>query len=330
MYIAAKKIKGKIEYVLRESVCLNEQMIFRDIFNLGQDPSDYINYIGQNAFYFDEIVEDNIRKNSSKTFDSDELEDLLWPWIKPDVKEAIYTFRDRSFSKRPEKLTETEKVQIDSKIHYFDKRRTHYLKFGNMDQGLVENMSPVLFRHLLYQSRDEIEQSFFSQEARLKPHERKTYVYTVFDLQSHFASFMAKKMPHVLDQEKVDEYFLKKICQINEELFNKTDSLDDYMIRFVIMFFDNPYADSELLDEFAKEFINRHRNFRPSFGSQVSTEKACRIFNISRSQLKHMSRKKLTKLYRKLAMDYHPDIGGSHEKFIELGNAYKSLLEQIA
>ena len=42
-----------------------------------------------------------------------------------------------------------------------------------------------------------------------------------------------------------------------------------------------------------------------------------------------MTKENLTKLYRRLARQVHPDTGGSDEKFIELNNAYQSLLEKI-
>jgi len=41
-----------------------------------------------------------------------------------------------------------------------------------------------------------------------------------------------------------------------------------------------------------------------------------------------MTKKKLAKLYRKLARQVHPDTGGSHEKFIELNAAYQNLLSR--
>ena len=38
-----------------------------------------------------------------------------------------------------------------------------------------------------------------------------------------------------------------------------------------------------------------------------------------------MSREQLTRLYRKKAMDLHPDRGGDHDLFIELTEVYESL-----
>jgi len=42
-----------------------------------------------------------------------------------------------------------------------------------------------------------------------------------------------------------------------------------------------------------------------------------------------MTKENLSKLYRRLARQVHPDIGGSNEQFVELNNAYQSLLEKI-
>ena len=192
----------------------------------------------------------------------------------------------------------------------------------------MENMPAVLFKNLVHQSRDEIEQYFRKQEFLLKTHDLKSYVYTVFDLQSFFSGFMAKTMPHALDQEKVDTYFSKEICRLNSELFEKETHLDENMIRYSIMFFDHAYADTTLLDDFAKNFMFRHRFFKPRPQKSITTDRACKMFNITRKDLKTMTKKKLAKLYRKLARQVHPDTGGSHEKFIELNAAYQNLLSR--
>ncbi|MBF0258289.1 MAG: J domain-containing protein [Desulfamplus sp.] len=140
---------------------------------------------------------------------------------------------------------------------------------------------------------------------------------------------LSKKMPHALDQDKVDRFFLEEICLLNKTLFNKDALLDDYLIRYVIMFFDYSYADSKLLDELAQDFMNRHRVFTPRPQKTVTTSNACKIFNITRAHLDTLTKKSLTKLYRDIARQVHPDTGGSHEKFVELNNAYETLLEKV-
>jgi hypothetical protein len=199
-----------------------------------------------------------------------------------------------------------------------------------MDQGPIENMPVVLFRGFPTQSRDEIEQSFLKQEFSLKSHELKSYVYTIFNLQNFFSGFMAKTMPHALDQERVDHHFLEEICRINGNLFHKKDFLDDYMIRYLIMFFDHAYANTTLLDDLAHAFMSRRRNFTaPTPQAALSTRQACKAFHLTRKEVAALTKKGLTRQYRKLARQVHPDTGGSHEKFVELNLAYESLLKKI-
>jgi len=327
MYIALEKSKGQSRYILRESCSIDDHLISRDLFDLGSDPSLFIQYPGGNAFYFDEKIEDALSQ-FSVVYEFDELEDLFWPWIKPDIRRAVETFKSRSY-KSLHRLTRREKDEIAARVHNFDKRRALYLKSGSMDQGPVEKIPVVLFRKLIHQSRDEIEQQFLKQEFSLKAHELKSYVYTIFDLQSFFTSFMAKKMPHALDQEKVDVFFLKQICRLNESLFNKKNHLDAHMVRYCIMFFDHHYSHTTLLDDFAHAFMNRHRFFTPRPQKSITTNRACTIFDLTKKELKTMTRQDLTKIYRRLARKVHPDTGGSHERFVELNNAYQSLLSFI-
>ncbi len=328
MYMAYTKKNGRPHYVLRESCILNHELGFKDIFNIGPDPSVFIKYIGCNAFYFDEDMEDAV-SNCAPNYNSDALEDIFWPWVRPDVKRAVDTFRNRS-NNHSRKLTDLEKEKITTQVHGFDKRRAHFLKFGNMDQGPIENMPPVLFKSLVQKSRDEIEQNFMHQEYALKSRDLKTYVYTIFNLQRFFKSFMAKRMPHALDQEKVDAFFIETLCEINTALFNNGQALDEYMIRYAIMFFDHQYADSTLLDDFSNAFMNRHRSFKaPPPKETISQKKALKIFNITQAKFKTLTKKNLTKQYRGLAQKFHPDTGGSHEKFVELNSAHETLIEKI-
>jgi hypothetical protein len=326
--MAYLKNNGRSHYLLRESCIIADALTFRDVFDLGTDPSEFIHYPGGNAFYLDEQMEAAVAERVVD-YDTDELEDLFWPWIRPDIKRAVETFRNRSFKSTSPKLTAREKQDLAARIHTFDKRRTLYLKFGNMDQGPLENMPATLFKDHDLRSRDEIEHAFVKQEFALKAHELKSYVYTVFDLHRFFSGFMAKKMPHALDQEKVDDFFLKEICRLNKELFNKETQLDDHMIRYMIMFFDHQYANTTLLDDFARDFMARHRFFTPRPEKSITIRNACTIFNITKKELATMTRQHLTKLYRGFARQVHPDTGGSHEKFVELNNAYEVLLETV-
>jgi hypothetical protein len=326
MYIAFEKLKGIAHYTLRTSLTIKGELTFKEIFDLGNDPSAFIHYAGPNAFYFDEQLEEAVVDTE---YSGDELEDLLWPWIKKEVRDAVEGFKNRSYKKTFHKLTDQQKQKINTTIHSFDKRRAHFLKFGTMDQGSVENMPPALFKIFLDCSRDEIEQWFMQQEFTLNGHDLKSYVYTVFDLQHFFQSFLAKKMPHALDPVKVDTFFIKELCRLNKELFNLSTALHTYMIRYAIMFFDYGYADTTLLDDFAKAFMNGQRVFKSKPKNPISVQKALELFSLSPQKFKTTTKQKLTRIYRKLARRVHPDTGGSDEKFVELNDAFNQLKEKI-
>jgi hypothetical protein len=324
MYIALTKKNGKASYELRCTCEVDDQLTHTVLFNLGDDPSKFIVYPGGNAYYFDESI-DEVLSESNIDYDSDQLDLLFWPWLDPEIKYAVQSFRDRGDSKTG---TNRDHFTARTIIQAFDKRRTHFLKFGTMEQGPVENMPTALFKGLDIQSRDEIEQTFMSQERVLKAHELKSYVYTAFDLQSFFSSYMAAKMPHVLDQKKVETLFLKELCRLNALLFDKTDELDQYMRRYMIMFFDYQYADTTLLDDLAKDFMDRHRFHKPQKPANIPLRNALKVFRLTKKAFKVMSEKALNQYYRKLARTCHPDSGGSHDAFVELNNAYESLLSR--
>ncbi len=335
MYLARRRVKGEIHYILRMTCVEEGRLTFCDLLELGRNPSKYIVYPGGNSFCLDEMIE-NVLAKKGVTPDPDLLEDAFWPFVKPSVKVAADYFRQRSKKgKKKGRLSARDKEKIMKSVHPFDKRRAHYLKFGNMEQGPLERMPPVIFRNLVDRSRDEIEQSFMQQEEVLNGDELKTYVYTIFNLQQFFNSIMSVKMPQAMDQDKVDKHFLEEICRINKALFNKfsdysKNSVHEHLIRYVIMFFDNMYAGSTLLDEYAKDFIYRHRffqSFQPE--KRVGLKEAARVFGVEKQKLKNMDRKALTRLYRRLAHEYHPDKGGDEEKFIELNRVYEGLMNRL-
>lgn len=331
MYMALVKNRGKTTYILRDSVSSGKERRHHDLFDLGPFPGAWINYPGGNAWYVDENLEERVSRACQK-FDPDTLEELFWPFVRPDIRQAVAFFRNRPGSPGSSgnpRLTAAEKQEISRLTHAFDKRRTHFLKFGNMDQGPLPNMPAVLFKNLQKKSRDEIEQGFMVQEKTLEPRDLKSYVYTIFDLQSFFQGFLAKQMPHALDQYKVETFFLKEICRINRHLFGLSSHLHAYMVRYLIMFFDNNYAHTLLLDEMERAFRFRHRSFNPPSPKSFSARRARSIFKITREEFKTLNKRGLRKIYRKLAREYHPDRGGSHDQFVEINNAYQILVEKL-
>lgn len=333
MYIAKRLHRGRPRYTLRQT-CRdqNGKLTFQDLADLGNNPSLFIEYPGGNAFYIAESLVDYL-EDSGVEVDPDLLESLFWPFLTPRVRRTVETFHSRS--RKTAKRTRKEEEDLQRSIPSFDKRRLHYLRFGTMDQGPVEAMPTAIMKDLAGKCRDEIEQYFLRQEANLEPTELKSYVFAAFDLHRFFMGILAKKMPQALDQERVDRYFLEEICNLNEKLFpapsaSGVSSLHPYLVRYLICFFDHEYLHTTLLDEYAKDFMARHRFFKPAPPKPlVSLDKAAAVFGLNRDEVAGLTRKSLTQRYRQLAHTHHPDKGGSPERFVELNEAFQRLMRKL-
>ena len=178
MYIAHTIINGKKQYVIRESVLKDGVYRFRELMNLGPDPGIFVKYPHNNAFYIDGSVEDHLTGKGMEV-SQDDLEDIFWPYVRPDVKYRFRYFRSKGRSRKAEQTALHE-------FHSFDIRRLHFLKFGQMDQSRLYTTSSKMFQVLKRKSRDELEQYFMLNEKILKPKELKSYVYVIFNLQKHF------------------------------------------------------------------------------------------------------------------------------------------------
>ncbi len=335
MYLAKHRTQGRYRYFIRESFADENGLKSRDLFDLGTDPSRYIVYPGGNAFYIDSVIEERLADQGVR-FDGDELENIFWPFLDPAIKRVVEPLRQRYYGRqKAAKLDPAQEAHIHAQTHIFDKRRVHYLRCGALDQGHIGRMPAKLLRRLTGKSRDELEQYFIVQEQILKPTEIKKYVFVIFDLQRFFRELIAKKFPEGLDQHKVDDHFLKEVCRLNQsETFwgepETPQELHEYLIRYVIMFFDSDYGPSAFLDEYVRDFMNRHRAYRPPpHKGAVSVEEAGTIFEVKPETLNKLSVRELTRLYRRQAKKYHPDKGGAHDKFIKLTEAFQTLIRKI-
>jgi len=328
MYLAEDYTTGKRHFVLRESYSDENELKSRDLISLGENPGRYIKYIDSRSFYIDETIEDkldNLEFKPETPYTQEDLETIFWPFIRPDIKRR-YTFVQSKHKKKKQ-----DRVIKASEFHLFDRRRTHFLRFGQMNQGSIYKTNPKLFQSLHGISRDEIEQQFIRKEQILSPSELKSYVYVIFNLHYHFHQTIAIDMPQGLDQHKVDKVFLREICKLNQDKgfwsgMNLTDYLHPYLRRYLIMFIDNQYARSRYLDDILQDWINSRRDFSfPIRNRQEALDKGSTLFGVSRDTLKSMSARDLTRLYRKKAMEFHPDSGGKQEDFVELTHIYQSL-----
>jgi hypothetical protein len=334
LYLAQEQFKGKTYYFIRESFKDGDCFKSRELFRLHTDPARYIIYPGGNAFYIDRVVEETLCSLGVEP-SADDMDDIFWPFLKPGIRVALESFREKAKARRTRVgLSQEEKERIRRHVGDFDKRRVHYLRCGQMDQGRIERMPVRLYKWLFRKSRDEIEQHFLTMEQCLKPHEMKIYAYVIFDLQKFFSESCAKKMPQGLDQDKVDRHFLEEICRLNSDASfwageNVGGTLHEYLIRYVIMFFDNDYGRDPFLHRRVRDFANGRRFRRaPASKQTVTFDEASSLFGVKKETLRAMTKRGVTRLYRRMAKKLHPDKGGEHDKFIQLTEAYQELLKR--
>jgi hypothetical protein len=335
VYIAQQRKGRELEFVIRESYRDGACWRSRDLFPLGTDPGRFLVYPGGNSFYVHEAVTDALAENKVAP-SLDEIDDLFWPYLRPDIRRALESFRQKASARAGRApLAADEERHLRQRVHQFDKRRVHFLKFGRLDQGAIGQMPISLLRWLYGKSRDEIEQCFLRSERILKPHELRTYVYVIFDLQRFFTEAIARRMPQGLDEGRLEEHFLAEICRLNQaEGFWEGElpdgSLHAYLVRYAVMFFDFEWVASPFLQDYLRDFMDRHRAYRPPPVPQarVSAEEAGPLFGVTAAVLRAMSRRELTRLFRQKAREHHPDTGGRAETFIQLQEAYQSLVRR--
>lgn len=331
MYLAKRKINGQTHYSIRESYLRQNRFTSRNLLDLGTDPTRYIVYPGGNSFYIHESIEEQL--NDLDVYpEHDELEDIFWPFLDPNIKRALETFRNRQKNVKQRKAPKARDEISSSKFHIFDRRRILYLRCGRTNQRNIACVPHKLFQVLRDKSRDEIEQMFMEMENILMVREYKTYAYVIFNLQDFFTQWFAQTAPKMLDQKVVDDHFVEEICRLNSDStfwgdMKTGDRLNEYLIRYAVMYFDYDYAPKSFMEEYIRKFINSRRDYRPPFKSRKSNLKeAGELFKTTPEELKKMPRKDLVRLYRKRIQRLHPDKGGDHDTFIKLSQAYHHLL----
>ncbi len=326
MYLARiQNHDGDWNYFIRESY-RNDDGIWcsRTLFDLGITPDEYIHYEGSAGFYFDDAIEQALAEKGVNT-SQDELEDVLWMFIDPEIRRLIKDFSRSSHSKFSNKtrLTRKKRKELYGKLHIFDRARSCFLKFGQINmEGLIDK-GLACYKVLLNKSRDEIEQMFSREEARLRPWERRGYLYAVFDIAGYFGQKMTRFIPDAQPLEDIDRYFLDSVCRLNRDrvffmgVEHDGDLLHPYLQRYLFMYFDWAYSQS---------------GPRPDVGkTPVSTDTLMpylKIMHITSEEYKDMDEEELSKIFRKLALQMHPDKGGGHDAFIRLQEAYQMLLKR--
>jgi hypothetical protein len=333
LYLAEHTINGRKKYVLRDSRYDPESNYWmsRDLYDLGWSPWDYIIYPGGNSFYIDERVTEQLDAQEV-TYDFCELDELFWKFIKKEIRQKLEAFHCRGLRTGRQKGEGGKPGEQQFQV--FDKRRIYYLRSGVVDQRRIDRVPLRSFSALLSKSRDEIEQYFVQLEKSLNPGEYKQYVYVIFDLQRRFAGMSAHLMPQALDQNELDENFIKDLCRLHrDELFwagfQQKKQLHEYLVRYAVMFFDYEFDGGSAWEEYLQDFINSKRFHRPpSPQPGFTNSEVVEIFGVAEKELHKMNKSDLTKLYRQKAHELHPDKGGEQEAFVRLTEAYKELVRK--
>ena len=332
MYLATLQYGEKIIFEIRQSYLADRchTYKYRTVFNLGETPGDYIEQFDSHIVIFHNDLLAAISCHTDEDGDY-LLEQLLFAFLPREVQEKIDLYqRAPPIQSRP--LTSREKDDIRDQVHIFDRKRLYYLRYGAVDQSRLTNLHEKCCKVLLGQSRDEREYYFEKEEKILNPGEYLQYIYAIFNLQVHFSQSFAPFYPEALAVEEVADHFITEICRLNSDIRfwrgeRPGDNLHSHLQRYLIMFFDFAPTSRSFLHDFAKQFKDSHRSFRwPEKRSTIKKERVSEIFETPYEKLRSMSQEQLNRLYRKKAMQLHPDKGGDHHHFVELTEVYNDLL----
>ena len=160
-----------------------------------------------------------------------------------------------------------------------------------MDQRALGRLPNSIRRALQGKSRDEIEQGLIEMEAVLRPRELKAYTYTIFDLQQCFAERFAREAPEFLDPLRMDDVFLEALCGLQDDSafwggMDPGARLHDYLARYAVMYFDHAFETRSPAEDYIREFINRHRDYRPPASVAETMRDSAEVFAESRETLR--------------------------------------------
>jgi hypothetical protein len=331
MYLATIQRRGITRYLIRQSYRQGAVWCSRDLFDLGRSPGRFVHYPGGNAYFIDPVIEDTISEQGIAV-DGWQLESLFWRFLDPQIKRKVAFFHGRD--KRP--AAGDGPSSAAQAVHLFDKRRLHYLRYGHLDQGRIGQLPAKLWSPAANKSRDELEQYFIAQERILAPHEQKAYVFVAFDLQRFFPGDSVKVLPQLAPTAQLDKHFLESLCQLNADVrfwsgAERGDDLHEYLVRYVIMYFDHDFGrePDRFMADLLNRYVNQRRHLRPATET-MDTATAAGLLGVSPEELPRTSRRRLARIYRRLARRHHPDQGGDAATFIKITDAYQRLRNRLS
>lgn len=336
MYLARIRHGQGMRYFLRQSFFDQERgcYLFRQVFDLGAHPGDFINRSDETVLLFHSELEEAVAEAGAGWQSTSLLEDLLWRFFTREEQAHLARFRHREpLVNRP--FSSEDEERLVREIHLFDRKRLYFLRYGAVDQSRLARMHKKLCRPLFGQCRDEREFFFQEQERVLGPTDYRTYVFAIFDLQRFFSESFAPYMPEALDPILMADRLVEEICRLNgDQRFWRgvpaSTSLQEHLQRYLVMFFDYQFAERSFAADFSRQFTDSHRTFRwPEQKTRTDEEKSA-IFGKPMEDLRRMPQRDLARLFRRRAKELHPDGGGDHEQFILLADAYADLRRRFA
>jgi hypothetical protein len=334
LYLRRVRFEDGDHYIIRESFRDDGCWKFTDLMDLGRNPEAFIEYAGGNGFWFSAALEEKLRA-AGTDYSSGDLERLFLPFLNPHIRRIVENFQARRLVQRCRgKYSQSELLQRQGQLHFFDKRRMHFLRCGRVDIGDLEGRPWKFLDILLEKSRDEIEHIIEGMENVLRPHEMRPYLFTALELQACFPQHVLRNHPLALDQTQVDDCFLDALCCLNNDakFFAGVDShnatsLHPYLSKYVILYFDSSFERNGWSEQF--EEFQRWNQFYKKMPAVKRTDvkSACQILGITNEDVLKMHRKDLIRMYRKKAKELHPDRGGDKESFIQMTRAFECLLE---
>ncbi|MDA8165116.1 MAG: hypothetical protein M0017_08825 [Desulfobacteraceae bacterium] len=333
MYLAQRVIDGSLHYTLSRSYEENGWWQSEDLIDLGPEPACFVKGCAEGGFSVDAAIAEALRGRGAAAGPG-ELEELFLPFAPAHLREVRQRWWQRP-SRRPRRvrLLPPHRKRLEAQVGLFDRRRLWYLTTGATDLATIGLVPIEAFVVLGDKSRDEIEQYLLAREQRLDPAGHRRYLFAIFNLQHWFIYLQGRSMPPELDRPYLDQLFLDELCRVNGDprFWMRDDppwQLHPHLTRYATMYFD---ADWDW-DPFREEDYARGRGAgeerRARRQGADDSGEADALFGRSMGELRAMSRHELTQLYKKRALQLHPDHGGDPEQFVLLTQAFEALLAE--
>jgi hypothetical protein len=324
MYLARRRIGDRIHYAIRESYRDGEYWKSRQLLDLGTDPARFIHYPGGNGYFYAPEILDAL---ADKGLDANQsiLDTIFFEFLSPHIQRVIEGF-DRSHRTAHQPAVADDAMMAS--VHTFDKRRFHFLRFGPRSRQQIHRQPAKIFRSLQNKSRDELEQYFLYSEASLPLQEKPVYIAAIFEL-NRFVPDAESDEPVEI---QLDSYFLDMLCRLDRDRnfwFGEPDhgNLSEYLIKYAIIYFDYERPQRPAAYEYIRDFIYRHKTYRPPKRVQQNIRWAETIFGLPWQELNGLPKASLSRRYRRLSLKHHPDHGGDPILFDRLTQIYKHLLK---